>query len=80
MGEGRIDKSWRSPKQKFGNLCVRGEQMVQIHFLYKEPTLRLPYIEDWHPKFSTCGDVVVKQIRSNMFVKLKSTLLIKKQK
>ena len=78
VAEGRTGGSWKSPKQKFGNLCCDGEQMVQLHKIMS-PNLPLIFIEDRQP-FTLMEHALVKPSGSSVYVKWHSRLLVKKPK
>ena len=77
VAEGRAGGSWKSPTQKFGNLCSFGDQMVQVHKVFFG-NHRLLHAEERNPSFSTLEDAVVKPKYSNVYIKWDSRFLIAK--
>ncbi|KAG0574017.1 hypothetical protein KC19_VG228300 [Ceratodon purpureus] len=78
VAEGRIGGCWKSPSQKFGNLCSEGHQMVQIHRILV-PNLPLIFVEERQP-FTMLEHALVKPSGSSVYVKWHSRLLHKKNK
>ena len=77
VAEGRAGGSWKSPTQKFGNLCSFGDQMVQVHKVFFG-NYRLLHLEERNPSFSTLEHAVVKSKYSNVYIKWDSRFLIAK--
>ncbi|KAG0595232.1 hypothetical protein M758_UG151600 [Ceratodon purpureus] len=78
VAEGKTGGSWKLPSQRVGNLCLEGQQMVQVHKIIK-PGLPLIFSEERHP-FKMLDEVLVKPSGSTVYVKWYSRLLIKKPK
>ena len=78
VAKGRTGGSWKSPSQRYGNLCGEGEQMVQLHKI-NVPNLRLVFIEDRQP-FTVMEHALGKSSGSSVYVKWQSRMLIKKPK
>ncbi|KAG0573342.1 hypothetical protein KC19_VG169900 [Ceratodon purpureus] len=76
VAEGRTGGSWKSPSQKYGNLCKEGEQMLQIHRIVV-PNLPLLFIEERQP-FRVMEHALVKSSGSIIHVKWLTKLLWRK--
>ena len=75
VAEGKSGGSWKAKTQKFGHLCAKGEQMVQVHVINIEKC-RLLHVEGRQP-FTVLDDAVVKRTGSNVFVKWSTRYLVR---
>lgn len=69
--------SWRSKTMKFGALCVKGEQMVQIHKV-AIPNVRVLYSEDRF-QFDSIDEAVVNPSCTKVYIKWASKYILKKE-
>ncbi|KAG0625678.1 hypothetical protein M758_2G072900 [Ceratodon purpureus] len=75
VADGKTGGSWKAKTLKFGHLCNKGEQMVQVHQI-RVPKCRLLHVEE-KQAFSTLDDALVKSRGSNVFIKWSSKHLVR---